>query len=48
MSHPSADKLVAAYAALGLEGIALETGPANITVELRTPKGLVSLHSQGM
>ena len=48
ISHPSADKLVAAYAAAGLEGIALETGPANITVELRTPKGLVTLQSAGI
>lgn len=48
ISHPSADKLRPAYEALGLQGIALETGPANITVELRTPKGLVSLQSLGL
>ncbi len=48
ISHPSADKLAAAYAALGLEGVALDSGPANITVQLRTPKGLVSLHSLGI
>jgi hypothetical protein len=48
ISHPSADKLRPAYEALGLEGIALETGPANITVELRTPKGTVSLQSLGV
>jgi hypothetical protein len=48
INHPSADKLRPAYAVLGLEGMALETGPANITVELRTPKGLVSLQSMGV
>jgi len=52
ISHPSADKLAAAYAALGLElelgGVALETGPANITLELRTPKGIVTLQSLGI
>jgi hypothetical protein len=46
--YPSADKLAAAYASIGLEGIALETGPANITVELRTPKGVVVLQSLGL
>jgi hypothetical protein len=48
ISHPSADKLAAAYAAIGLEGVALDAGPANITVELRTPKGVVSLQSLGL
>ncbi|RFO95869.1 VOC family protein [Rhodoferax lacus] len=48
INHPSADKLQAAYAAIGLEGIALQTGAANITVELRTPKGMVSLQSLGI
>jgi hypothetical protein len=48
ITHPSADKLQAAYAAIGLEGIALATGPANITAELRTPKGIVTLQSMGL
>ena len=48
ISHPSADKLQAAYTALGLEGIALHTGAANLVVELRTPKGLVTLQSAGV
>jgi len=48
ISHPSADKLAAAYAALGLEGVALQTGPANLTLELRTPKGMVTLQSGGI
>jgi len=48
VTHPSADKLQAAYAAMGLSGIALETGPANIMVTLNTPKGVVELQSQGV
>jgi hypothetical protein len=48
ISHPSADKLAAAYAALGLQGVALETGAANLSVELRTPKGVVLLQSLGI
>lgn len=48
VTHPSADKLQAAYEAMGLTGIALEAGPANIKVTLRTPKGVVELHSQGV
>jgi hypothetical protein len=47
VSHPSADKLQAAYSAIGLEGIALQNGPANLTVELRTPKGFIVLQSLG-
>lgn len=46
--HPSADKLQAAYGAMGLSGVALETGPADLVAALRTPKGLVELHSQGV
>ncbi len=48
VTHPSADKLQAAYEAMGLSGIALETGPANITVTLNTPKGVVELQSLGI
>lgn len=48
ISHPSADKLQAAYDALGLSQIELLTGPANLKAVLRTPKGLVELHSQGI
>ncbi len=48
VSHPSADKLQAAYAALGLEGIALTAGPADMLLALRTPKGVVELRSQGL
>lgn len=48
ISHPSAVKLQAAYDAIGLTGVSIETGPANITATLQTPKGLVELHSQGI
>lgn len=48
ISHPSADKLLAAYDAIELSGIGINTGPANITATLQTPKGLVSLQSLGI
>jgi hypothetical protein len=48
VTHPSAAKLQEAYAALGLEGITLEAGPANISVTLHTPKGVVTLQSLGV
>ena len=48
VSHPSAAKLQAAYAAIGLEGIAIEAGPANLVARLQTPKGLVQLESLGI
>jgi hypothetical protein len=47
VTHPSAAKLQEAYTALGLQGVTLETGPANISVTLHTPKGVVTLQSQG-
>ena len=48
VSHPSAAKLQAAYESIGLEGIAIETGEANLLATLQTPKGLVQLHSFGL
>jgi hypothetical protein len=48
VAHPSADKLQAAYAGIGLTGIAVETGPVNITIQLNTPKGIVTLQSNGI
>ncbi|MGV0960868.1 MAG: VOC family protein [Limnohabitans sp.] len=48
ISHPSGPKLQAAYEAIGLQGIAIATGPANITASLQTPKGLVQLQSLGV
>ena len=48
VTHPTAVKLQAAFDAIGLTGITLETGPANITATLHTPKGIVELHSNGI
>jgi hypothetical protein len=48
ISHPSGPKLQAAYGAIGLEGVAIETGAANITATLQTPKGLVQIQSLGI
>jgi hypothetical protein len=48
VSHPSADKLQQAFQAIGLAGVAVESGPANIAVQLNTPKGIVTLQSDGL
>jgi len=48
ITHPSAAKLQAAYAAIGLEGIPIAEGPANLSATLKTPKGLVTLESLGV
>jgi hypothetical protein len=48
VTHPDAVALQAAYAAIGLEGIAIEAGPANLSATLQTPKGVVQLHSHGL
>lgn len=48
VAHPSATKLQAAYAAIGLEGISVTEGPANLSATLKTPKGLVTLESLGI
>jgi hypothetical protein len=48
VSHPNANKLQAAYAALGLTEVAVTTGPANVQAVLHTPKGMVTLNSEGV
>jgi len=48
VTHPTAGKLQAAYEAIGLTGIAVESGPANICATLHTPKGVVKLDSCGL
>ena len=48
VTSPTADKLQAAYDAIGLTGVTLAEGPANLTVTLKTPKGIVTLQSQGI
>jgi Glyoxalase-like domain len=47
-THPEAPALQAAYAAVGLQGVAVQEGPANLSVTLQTPKGQVTLTSQGL
>jgi hypothetical protein len=48
VSHPSGTKLQAAFQSIGLEGIAVETGEANLVATLQTPKGLIQLQSLGI
>jgi hypothetical protein len=48
VTHPSAVKLQTAYDALGLTGVQIETGPANLCATLQTPKGVVQLQSLGI
>jgi len=48
VSHPSGVKLQAAFDAIGLADITIETGPANLVASLQTPKGLVQLQSMGI
>jgi hypothetical protein len=48
VTHPSAAKLQTAYDALGLTGVHIESGVANLCATLQTPKGLVELHSMGV
>jgi hypothetical protein len=46
--HPSGAKLQAACDAIGLQGIGIEIGDANLVATLQTPKGLVQLQSLGL
>ena len=48
VTSPSADKLQAAYTAIGLSGVTIAQGEPNLTVTLRTPKGVVTLQSMGI
>jgi len=48
VTHPAADKLQQAYAAIGLSGVAIDNGPPNLVAVLRTPKGEVRLQSLGV
>ncbi|MEI6733157.1 MAG: VOC family protein [Comamonadaceae bacterium] len=48
VSCPTAAKLQAAYDAIGLAGVAVDAGPANISVTLNTPKGPIQLQSEGI
>ncbi len=47
-THPQAPALQAAHTAIGLAGVAVQEGPANLIATLQTPKGLVTLESKGL
>ncbi|WP_300556034.1 VOC family protein [Limnohabitans sp. Rim8] len=47
LHHPSGPKLQTALDAVGLTGVEVLTGPANLVATLQTPKGLVQLQSLG-
>jgi hypothetical protein len=46
--HPRHAELAAALAALGLEGVEVAAGPANLQALLHTPDGAARLDSQGL
>jgi hypothetical protein len=46
--HPDAEKLKSAYATVGLQGIEITQGAPNIIAALHTPRGLITLESQGV
>ncbi len=48
VSSPTPEKLQTAYDAIGLTGVTVSAGDANITVTLKTPKGVVELQSHGI
>jgi hypothetical protein len=48
VTSPTPEKLQTAYSAIGLAGVAVSAGDTNITVTLKTPKGLVLLQSFGI
>ncbi len=47
-SHPRHDALRGGYEAIGLSGVGLSQGPPNLIATLQTPRGLVTLESQGV
>lgn len=46
VTHPEAALLTRALAAIGLEGVAVESGPPDLCATLRTPGGAVRLESR--
>lgn len=46
-THPRADMLRDAYARIGLSGVDVLGGTPNLVASLRTPRGLVTLESEG-
>ncbi|MEO7390934.1 MAG: VOC family protein [Ramlibacter sp.] len=47
VSHPRPTDLQAAHAAIGLQDVAVELAPPNLTAVLTTPRGLVTIESGG-
>ena len=47
-SQPDVAQLTAAYSAIDLQGVAVVQGPAKLVAMLATPRGLVSLQSNGL
>jgi Glyoxalase-like domain len=48
VTHPQAQQLREAYAAIGMVGVAVRDGSPNIAATLRTPRGLVTLQTEGI
>ena len=48
LAHPQAARLQRALDAIGLEGVAVEEGPANVCATLLGPRGAVRLESRGL
>lgn len=46
--HPQAEALQAAFEAIGLQGVAVAQGPAQLRATLLTPRGTVVLDSKGL
>lgn len=47
-TQPDTDQLLAAYAAINLQGVSILQGKAHLTATLRTPRGLITLQSNGL
>ena len=47
-THPDAGVLRAAYEAIGLQGVSVKQGPANLCAVLDAPRGRVKLESRGL
>lgn len=45
LSHPEATTLQAACQDIGLRGVAVDTGPAALTAQLQSPRGVITLPS---
>ncbi|WP_332814185.1 VOC family protein [Ramlibacter sp.] len=48
LQHPQAGLLGQALAAIGMDNVGLDQGPANLCATLRTPRGVIRLESSGL